>query len=66
MQSQKITRATRALPPSMIDRASEESKLLERWAASDSARAFEDTDWDDSADLQDLNLVERPRDGYFS
>lgn len=68
MQSQKAARskATRNIPVALIDRTSEESKLLERWAVADSVRAFEDTEWDDAADLQDLDSVECPRDGYFS
>jgi hypothetical protein len=48
----------------MMDRSREEALLLDRWAASDSARSMEDNDWDDAADQFDMASVANPRNRY--
>jgi hypothetical protein len=49
-----------------LDRSREEALLLDRWAASDSARIMEDDDWDDSTDQRDMASVTPPRHSYDS
>lgn len=64
MQTHKITKASaRIAAIAMIDRGREEELLLERWAASDSARSVEESDWDDSLDGFDTASV-AARPGY--
>ena len=48
----------------LIDRGSEEKRLLERWAASDSARAMDDADWDDSLDRFEIASVAASPDRF--
>jgi hypothetical protein len=50
----------------VMDRSREEALLLDRWAASDSARIMEDTDWDESMDQRDMASVTPARHGYDS
>ena len=59
MHTHKITKAFCEAHDGMtlIDRRSEEKLLLERWAASDSARTMDDADWDDSLDRFDIASV---------
>ena len=59
MRTHKITRAFGAAHVAMtlIDRDSEEKILLERWAASDSARAMDDADWDETLDRFEIASV---------
>jgi len=47
-----------------MDRSREEALLLAGWAASDSARIMDDTDWDDSQDQSDMASVAQPRHAY--
>jgi hypothetical protein len=49
-----------------MDRSREEALLLDRWAASDSARTMDDNDWDDSTDQRDMASVAPARHGYDS
>lgn len=56
MRTHKITKSHTApnIAMTLIDRDREESLLLERWAASDSARTMDDQDWDESLDRFDI------------
>ena len=67
MHAHKLTKASaaRAMAITMNDRGREEVLLLERWAASDSARTMDDSGWDDPADQFDLDSVAaRPRHAF--
>lgn len=57
MRTQKITKShvARNVAFTLIDRSREEDLLLERWAASDSARSMDDSNWDESVDSFDLD-----------
>lgn len=59
MRTHKISKASCAahLAMTLIERGSEEKMLLERWAASDSARSLDDSDWDESLDRFDIASV---------
>ena len=50
----------------MMDRSREEALLLDRWAASDSARIMDDNDWDESMDQRDMASVTPARHAYDS
>ena len=68
MHTHKTTRAppARAMKMGAMDRSREEALLLDRWAASDSARIMDDNDWDDSMDQRDMASVTPPRHSYDS
>lgn len=59
MRTHKITRSfgESHVAITLIDRGQEEKMLLERWAASDSARSLDDSDWDESLDRFDIASV---------
>ena len=60
MRTQKRTK-----PPSagiaMMQKGREEELLLERWAASDSARTMEESGWDESQDRFEIESVSGAR-----
>jgi len=62
MQAHKIAKASsaRAMTMPVMDRSREEALLLDRWAASDSARIMDDPDWDDATDQRDMASLARP------
>jgi hypothetical protein len=66
MRTQKITKAFGAahIAMTLIDRGQEEKMLLERWAASDSARSMDDSDWDDSLDRFEIASVAAGADRF--
>ena len=68
MHAHRTTKAppARAMAMRVMDRSREEALLLDRWAASDSARIMDDTDWDESMDQLDMASIAPPRHGYDS
>ena len=68
MRTHKLTKAFAApnVAKTLIDQGREEELLLGRWAASDSARSMDDSDWDESLDRFDIASVTEPRHGFDS